>query len=209
MTTARSWLLAIVLFCVGFAVHSPARAAREFIRQIRRPAPATGSSAFDQVSHALQLQKEVPKGGVYRRSAVWARKEGQDCSGDLQVLTGGGVLEYRHVDRARPLPAGHSGVPQKGGRRFCLRNAGPDDTGDTRSEQGLGTTEDLNVEYSFSWVISRIGSERSADPIQDVAQQELPGGLEELDRIAVRIFDPDLLASGTYPSDYGSAVRLS
>ena len=75
MTAAHTSLLAVILFCVGCAVHSPERAAREFVRQIRRPSPATGSSTFDQISHGLQLQEEVPKKGVYRRSAAWVRKQ--------------------------------------------------------------------------------------------------------------------------------------
>jgi hypothetical protein len=75
VTAAHTPLLAVVLFCVGCAVHSPERAAREFVRQIRRPSPATGSSSFDKLSHGLQLQEEVSKKGAYRRSAAWVRKK--------------------------------------------------------------------------------------------------------------------------------------
>src|SRR5262245_7025079 len=71
MIAARTLLLAAILFCVGCAVHSPERAAREFVRRIGRPATATGSNDFDQISRVLQLHEEAPKKGVYRRSAAW------------------------------------------------------------------------------------------------------------------------------------------
>jgi hypothetical protein len=75
MTAKRSWGPAAILFCAGCAAHSPERAARQFLRQIGRPAPASGSTAFDQMSHALQLRETPAKQGTYRRAAAWVRRQ--------------------------------------------------------------------------------------------------------------------------------------
>jgi hypothetical protein len=69
-------LTVLALACTGCAVHSPERAAREFIRQVSTPAPPTGSAAFDRTRQALQLADTPTKReGVPYRSAAWVRKQ--------------------------------------------------------------------------------------------------------------------------------------